>query len=94
MHQNCVKLLIQNLSFFGELKGSQLKTAPRGFDKDHPDVNLLRYKQFMIRHDFSSDEVLSKEFPRTVANASNQMRPFLNYMSGLLTTDLNDRFLV
>ena len=43
--------------FFGELRGSKLKTAPRGFDKDHPDVDFLRYKQFMIRHDFTSKEV-------------------------------------
>ena len=81
-------------SLFDELRGSQLKTAPRGFDKDHPDVDLLRYKQFMVRHDFSSDEVLNKDFPRTVANAFNQMRPFLNYMSDILTTDLNGRSLL
>ena len=26
---------------------SELKTAPRGFDKEHPDVNLLRKKGFI-----------------------------------------------
>ena len=79
--------------FFGDLVGSQLKTAPRGFDKDHPDIDLLRYKQFMIRHDFTSEEVMNEDFPRIVADAFNQMRPFLNYMSEILTTDLNGRSL-
>ena len=81
-------------TFFDTLNGSQLKTAPRGFDKDHPDVDLLRYKQFIIRHDFTSEEVNSKEFPKIVAKAFNQMRPFFNYMSEILTTDLNGRSLL
>ena len=81
-------------AFFGTLKGSQLKTAPRGFDKDHPDVDLLRYKQFMVRHDFTSEEVNSKDFSKIVAKAFHQMRPFFDYMSELLTTDLNGRSLL
>lgn len=82
------------MSFFGELRGSQLKTAPRGFDKQHPDVDLLRYKQFMLKHDFSEGEVLSKEFPRIVAHAFREMRPFFDNMSELLTTDLNGESLL
>lgn len=78
-------------SFFGELRGSQLKTAPKGFDKEHPDIDLLRYKQFMVRHDFSDKEVLSTEFPKTVAHAFHQMRPFFDFMSDILTSDLNGR---
>ena len=77
--------------FFGALRGSQLKTAPRGFDKEHPDVDLLRYKQFMIRHDFSDAEVKSSTFPQTVSHAFHKMRPFFDYMSDILTTDLNGR---
>jgi len=78
-------------SFFGTLNGSQLKTAPRGFDKEHPDVDLLRYKQFIIRHDFTSKEVLSKDFSIQISEAFQKMRLFLNYMSDILTTDLNGR---
>ena len=79
--------------FFGVLQGSQLKTAPRGFDKEHPDVDLLRYKQFKIRHDFTDEEVMSKDFPHIISSAFGQMRPFFDYMSDILTTDLNGRFL-
>ena len=80
--------------FFGSLRGSQLKTAPRGFDKYHFDIDLLRYKQFIIRHDFSNEEVNSKDFPHFVSEAFQQMRPFFNWMSDLLITDLNGRYLV
>ena len=81
-------------SFFGTINGSQLKTAPRGFDKEHPDVELLRYKQFMIKHEFTNKEVLSDDFPLIVSNAFQKMRPFFNYMSDILTTDLNGRSLL
>lgn len=80
--------------FFGMLKGSQLKTAPRGFDKNHPDIDLLRYKQFVIRHDFTLEEVLSQDLPTIVSYAFLQMRPFFDYMSEILTTDLNGESLL
>lgn len=78
-------------SSFGTLLGSQLKTSPKGFDKEHPDIDLLRYKQFMIRHDFSEKEVLSKNFHVIVSEAFREMRPFFDYMSDILTSDLNGR---
>jgi uncharacterized protein (TIGR02453 family) len=81
-------------SFFGELKGSQLKTSPRGFEKDHPDIDLLRYKQFMVRHDFAGEEIMSEQFPEIVSNAFSQMRPFFDVMSEMLTTDLNGESLL
>ncbi len=79
----------QFASFFGELKGTQLKSAPRGFDKQHPEIDLLRYKQFLVRHDFSKEEVLSSDFPMMVSRAFREMRPFFDCMSEMLTTDLN-----
>ena len=74
---------------FGELQGEQLKTAPKGFDKEHPAVDLLRYKQFIFGRNFSDKEVLNPNFAQ-VANATFQViRPFFDYMSEVLTTDSN-----
>jgi len=80
--------------FFGELNGRQLKTAPRGFDKQHPDVDLLRYKQFIVRHDFTDKEVFRQDFAKIVSDAFQQMRPFFDCMSDMLTTDLNGESLL
>ena len=77
--------------FFGVMNGALLKTGPRGFDKDHPDIDLLRYKQLTLRHDFTHEEVTSNDFPEIVSFAFQQMRPFFDHMS--LTTDLNGRSL-
>ncbi|HTX71576.1 MAG TPA: DUF2461 domain-containing protein, partial [Rectinemataceae bacterium] len=45
--------------YFGELGGESLKTAPQGYPKDHPDIDLLRMKQFMASHPMSDETLLS-----------------------------------
>jgi uncharacterized protein (TIGR02453 family) len=74
---------------FGELHGEQLKTCPKGFDKDHEAIDLLRYKQFIVSKKFTDTEALSPNFAKLVAETFKQMRPFFNYMSVSVTTDAN-----
>lgn len=74
---------------FGELEGDQVKTAPRGYAKDHPSVDLLRYKQFLIGEHFTDKEVTSEGFIKKVVASFLAMRPFFDYMSDVLTTDSN-----
>jgi uncharacterized protein (TIGR02453 family) len=74
---------------FGELQGEQLKTAPKGFEKDHPAIDLIRYKQFYVTHKFADSEVLSPDFALKVSSTFALLRPYFNYMSEVLTTDAN-----
>ena len=76
-------------SVWGEIKGIELKTAPRAFDKNHPEIELIRKKQFIFSIEFSDKEVCEEEFIDKVENAFNKARPYLDYMSELLTTDDN-----
>jgi uncharacterized protein (TIGR02453 family) len=76
-------------STFGDMRGHQVKTAPRGFAKDHPAIDLLRYKQFWFEHSFTDKEVLSNNFVDQVNKTFKSIRPFFNHMSDVLTTDLN-----
>jgi len=75
--------------YFGELEGEQLKTAPKGFDKDHPAIDLLRYKGFILTHKFTQKDALAGDFSSQVAEGFRKARPFLDYMTEILTTDLN-----
>lgn len=74
---------------FEALVGETLKTAPRGFEKDHPAVDLLRYKQFLLTRTFTDKEVLADNFVSELNKSFKAMRPFFNYMSEVLTTDEN-----
>jgi len=82
------------LKTFGELRGDQVKTAPKGFDKEHPAIDLLRYKQYLVMRKFSDEEALSPDFAQQVTEVFLHMRPFFDYMSEVLTTDINGVSLV
>ncbi len=77
------------IQYFGELKGDSVKTAPRGFDKNHPAIDLIRKKQFLVMRKFTDTEVLSDNFQKEVLLTLLAMRPFFDYMSEILTTDMN-----
>jgi uncharacterized protein (TIGR02453 family) len=79
---------------FGKLKGDAVKSAPRGFDKNHPNIDLIKLKQFIVSRSFTDDEVLAPNFLTEVTASFKAMRPYLDYMSDVLTTDLNGESLV
>lgn len=81
-------------SNFGELFGDQLATAPRGFAKDHPALDLLRRKQFILRHQFSDAQVIAPDFTERVVALYRIVRPWFDHMSEVLTTDSNGRSLL
>lgn len=76
-------------AYFGNLLGEQVKTAPKGFAKDHPAIDLLRYKQHILKHSFQDEEVRNENFHVFVSKGFQQLRPFFDVMSEILTTDLN-----
>lgn len=76
-------------TIFGSLQGEKINTSPKGFDIKHPEINLLRHKQFLLIRSFSDEEVLAKGFIKEINNTYQKMRPFLDYMSEVLTTDVN-----
>lgn len=76
-------------SAFGQLWGESLKTAPKGFDKEHPHMDIIKMKQFLISKSFTDEEVLSKNFHLKMNAAFKEMRSFFDYMSLALTTDSN-----
>lgn len=78
------------VKYFGALKGEDgVKTAPKGFDKSHPAIDLIKKKQYIVRRSFSDQEVFSDDFTKEVMATFLAMRPFFDYMSDVLTTDLN-----
>jgi len=74
---------------FGTLRGDEVKTAPRGFDKNHSAIDLIRKKQFYVMRNFTDAEVTSPQFIKEVMLTFTAIRPFFDYMSDVLTTNLN-----
>jgi uncharacterized protein (TIGR02453 family) len=76
-------------SVWGALQGDELKTAPRGFDKLDPNIDLIRKKQFIFTKKYSDKEVLSNGFENEVIKSFKVIRPYFDYMSSVLITNLN-----
>ena len=73
----------------GELRGEQLKTAPQGYSRDHPAIDLLRYKQFYAAREFTEREVLASDFIGRAEPTLLALRPFVDSLSDLLPTHAN-----
>ncbi|MDG1761899.1 MAG: DUF2461 domain-containing protein [Flavobacteriaceae bacterium] len=76
-------------SYWGDIEGEELKTAPKGFSKDHADIDLIRKKQFLFVKKFTDKEVLALDFQDQIIKHFEAIRPFFDYMTNILITDLN-----
>ncbi len=74
---------------WGGLVGEELKSAPRGFSKDDPNIDLIRKKRFIFVRHFTDSEVVSPGFIQEVNLSFKAIRPYFDLMSEILTTDLN-----
>ncbi len=81
-------------STFNELLGHGVKTAPRGFDAAHPHIDLIRKKAFYAYRFFSDKEVCSSEFIHIAHESFQALRPYFDYMSEVLTTDINGESII
>lgn len=87
-----IREIVNKKSFkeiWGAFEGEEVKTAPKGFSKEHPAIDLIRKKQFIFTKKFTDAQVTSSKFMEEVDAAFKAIRPFFNYISEVLTTDLN-----
>ncbi len=97
MDDSEMRSIINSKSFkseWGELVGDELKTAPRDFDKDHPAIDLIKKKQFIFVKKYTDSEVLADNFLENVNTSFKAIRPYFNYMSDVLTTNLNGESII
>jgi uncharacterized protein (TIGR02453 family) len=76
-------------AFNGFMARNPVKTAPKGFSKEDPNIDLIRQKSFFVVHPFKDSEVFSADFRDNLLHHFTLLRPFFDYMSEVLTTDLN-----
>lgn len=57
----------------------KLKTAPKGYAKDHPYIDLLKNKSFVVTHAFTDKEVRDKKFVKTAAEVARAIKPFNDF---------------
>ncbi len=79
------KLLAPLLEAGWELGGDTVATAPRGFEKDHPRIALLRHKTLQMSHAFGFEPVIhSPAFLDAVRADWRAGRPLVEWLSEIL----------
>lgn len=61
--------------------GHQLKTAPKGWPKDHPDIDLLRLTQYGRWHELPSSFFDSRDWPEEAAHMFEPLKPFIDFIN-------------
>jgi len=81
------KEVINNKAFkqtFGDIQGEKLKTAPKGCERDHPEIELLRMKEVVAIEHLTDAQVLSSKFGDHVIESFTAMKPFLDYLDSVI----------
>ncbi len=74
---------------FKALEGDQVKTAPRGYDKNHPNIDLLRFTSYVVLHNFSDSELISPDYPEKLVSIFQLQKPFNQYLNAIIANSEN-----
>lgn len=66
---------------FAELENGMLKTAPRGYPKDHPNIELLRLKHFIVEKPITDKELLSDDIAQKIADIAIAGQPLNDWLN-------------
>ena len=67
-------------NYFGSFEGDRLKKAPKGYDPDHPNIELLKLKYYIIVHRISDEELLKPDFINYASKVFKKMLPLNDYL--------------
>ncbi|MCB0835147.1 MAG: DUF2461 domain-containing protein [Bacteroidetes bacterium] len=69
---------------FEEIRGEELKSAPKGYPKDHPDIDLLRKKSFFVMTHLSDQDVQKENFVEKALDIYEKIYPFNQFFNEAL----------
>ena len=70
--------------FNGLSEMEKLKSAPKDFPKDFPDMELLKYKHYIMSRDLKEKEVLSEDILKMARETYKAMVPFNHFMNAVI----------
>lgn len=68
-------------NMFGDFdEFDKLKTAPKGYPKDHPHIEWLKLKSYIVETPFTDKEVTDRKFVSKVAAGFRAIKPLNDYL--------------
>ncbi|MEZ4699198.1 MAG: DUF2461 domain-containing protein [Rhodothermales bacterium] len=69
-------------AYFGEMAGDRMKSAPRGYARDHPAIDLLGMKSYLAVHQVPDAVALADDFAEHAGRVFEALAPFDRYLNG------------
>lgn len=70
--------------YFGEMEGEKLKTTPKDYPPDHPDIELLKHKSFLAAHHLNDSDVTAADFLKRAVSIFKALYPFDRFLNSAL----------
>jgi uncharacterized protein (TIGR02453 family) len=86
-HLRQLRAIVESPAFrkqFGALDGGKLKRVPRGFAKDHPAAEYLKYTHFIAGAEFPAALATSPTFYKTLLAVFRQVTPLARFLNAPL----------
>ena len=83
-HPEDFKQIISKDSFrkiYSEMYDDKLKTAPKGFPKDFPDIDILKYKSFAFGSTIDDSVVTSDAFVEKIVSSMKELYPVNRFLN-------------
>ncbi|TLX77805.1 DUF2461 domain-containing protein [Labilibacter sediminis] len=78
------KKIIEGREFkkvFPEIWGERLKTAPKGFSKDDPNIDLIRPKSYTLLVNLSDEQIESPKVEDKILKTFKLMKPYNEFLN-------------
>jgi uncharacterized protein (TIGR02453 family) len=69
------------IKYFGKIDGEKLKKAPKGYPPDHPNIELLKFKSYLVVNEMTDEFVLSDRYFDHTINVIKAMKPFNDFLN-------------
>lgn len=66
---------------FGVVQGEKLARAPKGYNPDHPNIEFLKLKSYVVLHKLSDEELKSNKLRQNLSGKCQAMKPFLDFLN-------------
>ena len=69
---------------FGKLEGERMMRVPRGFAKDHPAAEYLKFRQFLGGREFAPEFATTREFYPALLDTYRTLMPLIRFLNAPL----------
>lgn len=66
---------------FGSIQGEKLARAPKGYTPDHPNIEFLKLKSYVVLQKLTDEEIQSPNLVTHLAYKCSVMKPFLDFLN-------------